>query len=143
MDDGITVETVWFDNDVIELSFRCSNRYFSGCAKMYAAHEAPSELANALVGFPSSKGDTRNFELGTFDRNYAGGGVRMHFHCLDSAGHAAVDIKLREHGCEGPGEVHSVALRIRVEAAGIDEFVRQLKAMKVQTGATASLRPPK
>ena len=64
----------------------------------------------------------------------------MHFYCSDMAGHAAVDVKLRSHACNTMGEVGSVALRIPVEAAAIDLFAMQVRAMdEEQIGVTAHL----
>jgi len=97
-------------------------------------------MAEALSGFPSHTADSRNFELGTFNPNYAGGGIRMHFYCRDSVGHAAVDVKLRGGACVALGEVESVALRIPVEAAAIDAFLVQVRGMDTkEIGANARL----
>jgi len=67
----------------------------------------------------------------------------MHFHGLDSVGHAAVDVKLRGDACEGLGEIESVALRIPIEAAAVDTFVRQLRTIGKTIGAGASLHKAK
>ena len=67
----------------------------------------------------------------------------MQFYCLDSSGHLAVEVKLRGDGCAAMGEVESVALRIPLEAAAIDDFVTQLRSMKVVDGASARLEMAK
>ena len=98
-------------------------------------------MADQLNGFPSKADDCRDVELGTFEANYADGGIRMHFHCLDSVGHAAVDVQLRGDACKAMGEVQSAALRIRVEAAGIDSFLVQVRGIDTgQIGASAYLK---
>ena len=140
MKSGIEFEIVWFDQDVVELRVNSSNGRFSGQAKLYLGRGRLSETADRLQGFPSNSTDSRDFELGTFNPNHAGGGVQMHFYCLDMAGHAAVDVKLRSDACKTVGEVGSVALRIPVEAAAIDSFAVQIRAMdEEQIGAAAHL----
>ena len=140
MKSGIKLEVVWWDQDVSQFQVRCSNGRFSGHASIYVSHDDLSKMAEALTGFPSHAADTRNFELGTFNPNHADGGIRMHFYCLDSVGHAAVDVKLRGDACVALGEVESVALRIPVEAAAIDSFLEQVRGMNTEEiGATACL----
>lgn len=63
----------------------------------------------------------------------------MHFHCLDSAGHAAVDVKLRGDACRAMGKMESAAFRICLEAAAIDSFVAHIQKMEKVSGATIYL----
>lgn len=137
MENGIILQVIWFDEDLLEVTFKCSNGYFSGQAEIYLAHDRASELAAALHGFPFSPTDSRDFELGTFNPNHADGGARMHFSVLDSAGHSAVDVQLRGDGCTALGEIESVALRIPIEAAGVDNFIGQLLSIGKNIGAKA------
>ncbi len=137
---GIEILVIWWDPDLLEVLFSCSNGYFSGQAEIYLTHGRLSEMAEALSGFPSHPKDSRDFELGTFNPNHADGGVRMHFHCTDSVGHAVVEVKLRGDACKGLGEVESVALRIPVQAAAIDSFVSQVRQINKEIGATAFLQ---
>jgi hypothetical protein len=145
VENGINLEVIWFDEveDLLEVLFSCSNGYFSGQAEIYVTRDALSKLANALNGFPSYPNDSRDFELGTFSPEHADGGVRMHFHVLDSVGHAAVDVKLRGDACKALGEIESVALRIPLEAAAVDTFIRQLRTIGKTIGASASLHKAK
>lgn len=139
MEKGINFEIIWFDQDVIEVVLTCSNGHFSGWAEIYLSHDDLPELADALRGFPSGVSDTRQIELGTLDPNYANGGARIQFYCSDSSGHAVLEIQLRGDRCKALGEVESVALRMPIEAAGVDSFVHQLVLMKSTIGASASL----
>jgi hypothetical protein len=145
VENGINLEVIWFDEveELLEVLFSCSNGYFSGQAEIYVTHEVLSKLANGLNGFPSYPNDSRDFELGTFNPEHADGGVRMHFHGLDSVGHAAVDVKLRGDACKALGEIESVALRIPIEAAAVDNFIRQLRTIGKTIGASASLHKAK
>ena len=139
MENGINLEVVWFDEieDLVEVVFRCSNGYFSGQAEIYVSCDGLSKLADAISGFPSHPGDSRDFELGTFNPDYADGGARLHFFCKDSAGHAVVEVKLRGDGCKGLGEAESVSLLIPIQAAGVDEFIKQLRRIGKTLGASA------
>ncbi len=140
MERGIGLEVTWSDEHMFEVLFKCSNGFFSGRAEMYLDYGTPSKFADTLKGFPTSPADTREFEMGTFNPQHADGGVRMRFYCVDSPGHAAVDVRLRGNASAGLGEAESVALRIPIEAASIDDFVRQLKSMDSSIGASAFLR---
>ena len=134
---------MWMDQDVLEFLFSCSNGRFSGHAEIYLSHDKLSELAEGLSGFPSHTKDSRDFELGTFNPDHADGGIRMHFCCTDSLGHAVVEVKLRGDASKGLGELESVALRIPIQAAAIDSFVSQIKQMENLVGATAYLQMAK
>jgi hypothetical protein len=140
MKNGIQFEIVWSDQDVVQFRVECSNGRFCGSATLYMSHDDMRRLADRIRGFPANPSDVLSFELGTFDPKCADGGIKLHFYCKDSVGHAAVDVKLRGDACQGMGEPESVALRIPVEAAGIDSFIAE--AMRIDTqqiGATASL----
>jgi hypothetical protein len=137
---GVEFEVFWGDHDVVELRVMCSNGYFAGWAKIYVGHDVLPKMVERLKGFPSTASDSRDFQLGTFDPKCANGGVRMYFYCVDSVGHAALEIKIRGDRCAALGEVESVALRIPIDAAGVDSFIAQVTAMDTeQLGATARL----
>jgi hypothetical protein len=136
---GIEFEVIWWDHDLVEFSIRCSNDRFSGQAKVYLSHDDLPQTAEGLTGFPTHANDARDFDLGWSNSNLAG--VHLHFYCLDSVGHAAVEVKLRSDDRETPGKAESVELHIPIEAAAVDSFVAQVKAMdKEPIGAAACLR---
>jgi hypothetical protein len=139
MEPGISIKVIYFDNDLIEIVFACANGYFSGQAEIYLALDDLAKLADSLSGFPSSASDAREVKLGTFNPSQADGGVLMNFCCRDSRGHGMVEIKLRGDGCNGFGEVQSVALRIPIEPAAIDVFVAQLRQIDSTNGVVAFL----
>lgn len=145
MGNGIKLSVVWFDEveDQLQVLFRCSNGYFAGQAEIYVSSERLSDFGNVIRGFPSSPADSREFEVGTFNPEYADGGARMRFFCEDSAGHAVVEVKLRGGASQGMGEVESVALRIPIQAAAVDDFINQLQGLEKEIGAAASLRQAK
>jgi hypothetical protein len=124
---GISVKVIWFDEDLVEILFRCSNDFLSGEANIYLEHNALADFANRLNGFPANVGDSRDITLGAQSSAEAKGGVQLHFSVLDSVGHSALDVKLRRDDCKAYGEIESVALRIPIDAAGVDSFVKQLR----------------
>ena len=78
--------------------------------------------------------------MGTFNPNHADGGVRLCCYCKDSLGHSVIEVRLRGDACKDMGEPESVALLLPVEAAAIDLFVTQVRAMDTgQIGAAAFL----
>jgi hypothetical protein len=137
---GIEVEVFWSDQDVIQCQVRCSNGRFSGVAEIYLSHDDLPRMVSALEGFPRSGTDSRELELGTFDPAWADGGIRLHCYCKDSAGHAVMEVTLRGDACKSLGEPESVALILPVEAASIDEFLIQVRAIDTeQVGSSAFL----
>ena len=141
MENGINLKVIWFDEveDLLEVEFSCSNGFFSGQAEIYVGSDDLSEFADALSRFPSRPDDSRDFELGTFNPDHADGGARMHFFCEDAAGHAVVEVKLRGDACRALGEMQSVALRIPIQAGGVDEFIKQLRGIGKTLGVSAYL----
>jgi hypothetical protein len=125
-DNGIVIEVVWVDDDLVELLVRASNRRFSGTAEVYVASDELAKLAEALRGFPTSPSDRREFELGTFDANYAGGGARLCFWCKDALGHALVAVSLRTDPRYHFRRSETAELVIPIEPSAIDSFVRHL-----------------
>ena len=124
--DGLSIEIIWFDQDVAEVFVACSNGHFSGGAAMYIGHEELGELADALRGFPAQTSDALSIELGTFIPNSAGGGCQVHFSCTNGAGHVQAQVRLQGELSDTTGSCESVALLLPVEANGIDSFVQEL-----------------
>jgi|RhiMetdeSRZDD1v2_1073273.scaffolds.fasta_scaffold132515_2 hypothetical protein len=136
MKPGIEVVIVYSDEDLLELLVRGSNGVFSGEARTYTNLETPRAVAETLRGFPTSRHDVRSVQLGAFDTASAGGGAALRFYCLDSAGHAAVDIRFRTDS-RYDGSVDEARFHIRIEAAAVDSFVNQLSRMSSPVGDAA------
>ena len=137
METGIQLTVEWLDDNLVGLRIRASNGSFSGVADVVVAADFARHLAETVVGFPRAAADRRSAELGTFDPEYAGGGVRLDFHTIDGAGHAVVDVVLRTDPHAGSPE--TAAFVIPLEAARIDEFIAQLGGMSLEPGAGARL----
>lgn len=136
---GIQISIVYTDEHLIELRIMASNGVFAGQVDVYADSDALTELAEMLRDFPGSQSDSREFEIGSFDAAYAGGGVGFRFYCVDSVGHAAAEVRLRSDPEMGGGVSDTMVVHVPVEAAAIDSFVVQLAGSVEMVGQTARL----
>jgi hypothetical protein len=137
---GIEISVIYADKDLLELRVQASNGVFRGQAEVYADLETLKKFANLLCEFPANNGDTREFELGTFDAAYAGGGAGFRFYCLDSVGHLLAEVKLRTDPRLRAGTSDVAMIHISVEAGGIDSFVGELEQMTPEVGQNAVLK---
>ena len=137
---GITLSIIYIDQDLIELKVQASNGHFKGETKLYANHDSLTVFAKSIGGFPSSADDNREFSLGNFDPKYGGGGVKFNFRFYDRTGRTVVEIKLRTDEDASNFDIsESAQFVIPIEAAAIDQFVKQLTNSKVEVGASATL----
>jgi len=128
-----------WDDDLIDVVFSCSNGRISAQVHAYLPHDALPTMATTLSGFASRATDRRDLALGALQLNLGSGGIQLHFHCLDSAGHPVCDVKLRNNQGKAFGEMESAAFRIPVEAASVDSFVGQLRNLKKLPGSEVFL----
>ena len=134
---GVEVEVTWRDEDVLLLEVSASNGIFAGRVEAYGALDMAAEWAAALEGFPRNRDDTREVSTGTFSDEYAGGGARLRFVVRDAAGHCAVRVQLR--AADMIRSTASAEFTIDVEAAAVDRFVADLRAMSTEVGQRAAL----
>jgi hypothetical protein len=137
MTSGLTIEIVWFDEDVVELLVSGSNGVFSGAARLYADREGLKKLSVFLKGFPQEPDERRLIEMGTFDPGFSGGGARLGLRCTDSAGHVALDVLL---ATQVENNRHQrVEFALQTEPAALDRFHTQVEALEIRVGARAEL----
>ncbi|HEY4380708.1 MAG TPA: hypothetical protein VGN01_10215 [Acidobacteriaceae bacterium] len=135
---GVAIRVVYFDADIYELRITATNGDFSGSVCLYVAIGQLGELADELSGFPRTSTDEREIELGTFERGYAGGGVRASFRCIDGAGHIQMRVRTEtDHNQDAPAQ--SVMLFLPIEPASIDKFVEELHALEDSRTGEAAL----
>jgi len=139
MDVGVKFQLIWYDNDVIKLLVSAWNGSFGGVAEIYEAIGDLETAASNLRGFPNNPRDQREIIFGNFDRKCAAGGVKLRFHCVDGAGHAYVEATM-DANYETGGTIQTVVLAMPVEAAAIDEFVRELQRLESDLSGTAYLK---
>ena len=144
MDPGLEIKYLWHDLDVLEVSIAASNGRFGGRAQAYIGHDDLRDAALTLEAFPATPRDSRELEIGNMDPQFAGGGASLRFFCTDNSGHAAVEILLVDPaqpqtnlGIRPPQSAHFFA---HVEAAAIDDFVRELRAFDPSESRSAFLR---
>jgi hypothetical protein len=139
MDIGFNFQWIWHDNSSLELRISAWNGAFGGVVDLYEAIGNLQIAADRLRGFPNSASDRRELVFGNFDRKFAGGGVRMRFHCIDGSGHAYVEATI-DAKYETGGTVQTVLLAMPVEATAIDKFVQELERLEAIRSGTAHLR---
>jgi len=130
MENGVELWVIWNDNDMIELEISGSNGLFSGKTLTYDDPDAPGSAAKVLAGFPANREDVRELHFGSSLKAANKGAAYMRFRCNDSACHVAVDVEIRSDNRDEPGQ--SVRFVLPVEAAGVDIFVEQLRALQAE-----------
>lgn len=134
---GVQIEVTWGDDDVLLLEVSASNGVFAGRVEAYGALDMAAEWAAALEGFPRHRDDSREVSTGAFSDEYAGGGAALRFVVRDAAGHCAVSVRLR--AADMIRSTASAEFTIDVEAAAVDRFVADLRAMSTDVGQRAEL----
>ena len=139
LEQGLRIEVIWFDADLLELRVQASNGRFAAVCDLYAPHTAPSELAALIEGFPRSADDAREVVLALLHLKFAGGGVRMIFRCTDPLGRAEVHLDVQQPIGNGP-ERETASFAVGIEPAAVDRFVAAVRRMHSEVGSHAHLR---
>ena len=134
---GIEIEVTWGDEHVLQLEVSASNGVFAGRVEAYGALDIAAQWAAALEGFPRDRDDCREVSTGASSDEYAGGGASLRFVVRDASGSSAVLVRLRASDMVRP--VASAEFTIAVEAAAVDRFVAELRAMSTDVGQRAVL----
>ena len=136
---GIEISMPWYDESIVELRVAASNGVFAGQVKFYAGYGELKALAERIAGFPARIGDERIFKIAE--------AVEMRFRCIDAPGHAVVEVSLRDEpratttpSTRMPAASQSVFLAVAIEAAAIDDFVRELALVERKREGAARLR---
>jgi hypothetical protein len=61
----------------------------------------------------------------------------MHFHCVDRAGHAAIEVTIEDD--DTYYSAASAQLSLQVEAADIDRFIKRLRELEKERSGEAVL----
>ncbi len=138
MEIGLQFELIHRDNDLVEVRVSAWNGVFGGSSDVYVNKGEVCSIAEKLAGFPTSRSDVRDFTLGAFDPESAGGGVYMKFSCIDGLGHAHLEARI-ESGDNSVGLRQSVILCLPIEASAVDSFVGELRGLEQTHNGMASL----
>ena len=138
MQRGLTITIVDVDADYLGIDIRASNDRFGGSARIYAGLTELSEFADRIAGFPTSSADERNYEFGNRGRKFAGGYCSLRFRCIDSVGHARLEVALEDH--DQLHESASAEFGFPVLAAEVDRFTARLRELEKDQDGSALLQ---
>jgi hypothetical protein len=139
MEAGFKFEEIYRDGDVLEVRVSGWNGAFGGVANVYVGIRRLDEIATLLQGFPSSITDSREFTLGAFGGEFAGGGISLRFRTCGGAAHVVVESTI-EANSDSAAPRQCVVLLLPTEAAAIDSFVEELRAIDRKQTREARLR---
>lgn len=139
MEAGFKFEEIYRDGDVLEVRVIGWNGAFGGVANVYVGIGRLGEVATLLQGFPSSVTDDREFTLGAFGGEFAGGGVSLRFRTCGGAAQVVVESRI-EADSDSAAPRQSVVLIMPTEAAAIDSFVEGLRSIDRNQAREARLR---
>jgi hypothetical protein len=134
MEHGLRVRYLYHDDDILEVEVSAFNGRFAGSTALYIGRDELSLSANALRSFPNSRSDERDLTWGAFGPESAGGALRLHFRCVDSALHVQVSAQIED----SEGTQSAVMLAV-VEPAAIDSFIPELRRIERELGGDAIL----
>lgn len=137
----ISIEKVWFDDDVTELKVSVCNGRSVFTNKVYVGNHQILELFNALNVFKTHYyGGLKDILLGTFGREYANGAfsARLHF---PKPGPLYIATHQQSEHFEFKGqEVASEAkMYLKTEPVLLDNFIQELKGLSNGINDVATL----
>ena len=133
----LRLEVVWADVHMVEIVARASNGRFCGALEIYTTGETLKELADGLVGFPSTPAQTVEYEEGERG-SYAF--LSLKFYCADNLGHLGLLVQMEEAGrADHPDERTETQFVLSCEAAAVDRFRQQLARMAASESGSATL----
>ena len=136
----LSVEVVWFDEDMLELAFSARSSKFAGQTTFYAALDEAERFAKHIEGFPSRADDSREYEFGgSTVPGY--GGAKLRLTCKDGTGHLVAQATIYRTPDSGPVRVaESATIEFASVPSAVDSFVEDLRRMRVRIGDVAVLR---
>lgn len=145
MEPGLRIQFQWFDQDVDEIAISASNGDFSGRTRAYIETDSLFASASALTGFPKHASDVRELQFGDSAENSAGGWARLRFSCRDAAAHSIVEIQIKSKNELRPSaqwntEPQAAHFFAEIEAAAVDDFVRELQQVSQRKNGIAQFR---
>jgi hypothetical protein len=137
---GFELELIWLDDHMLEFRATASNDHFYGETTFYAALDEANTFATAIAGFPTSIGDSREYEFGGIELpGY--GCVKLRFSCRDGLGHLAIMISIKTYSLFEGQSIESSTLVLHSDPASIDTFVHELRRIQLRSGEKARLSP--
>jgi hypothetical protein len=141
MKSGIEFSLIYYDDDLLELCIRASNGIYSGETKVYCSHDIIQKIKKALIGFPKSNNDSREFEIGSVSSEDTSGGAVLNFYCVNKSAHTNVHIQIQRNSGDSLNVLlESSSFNIKIEASTIDSFIKELEDIGTTIGATAFIK---
>ena len=137
MEIGLLFAIIYTDSDLVEVRITAWNGIFGGTADVYLGTNQLGDVATQLQNFPCNCTDVREVTLGSFGQQTAGGGVKLRFF-NDKSCHAHIEARI-ESGQDFAGITQFVAMLLPIEAASLDSFVLQLRAINEGNKSEAKL----
>jgi hypothetical protein len=125
------------DDDYLGIEIRACSDRFAGSARIYAGLDELSAFADQLVGFPEDNEDQRTHEFASREPHVAGGYCGLRLHCVDRAGHVAVDVTIEDD--DDRYAPASAQMSFRTEAAAVDIFIASLREIQFKKSGAATL----
>src|SRR5437660_63056 len=129
----LSLDVIWTDPDLVECRVRAASESFAASADIYFTVESLREFADAVVGFPTSAKDHREFA--SENSPSVGNSFRLLLDCVDDAAHAVATVELGD----GQDSCPSAIVRLPVYATGVVLSVAALRAMSATDKASAPL----
>ena len=136
---GLEFEITWLDETFMQFRVSGSNGIFGGGSHIYGTFEEFKNFASLLKGFPTTSGDRREYEAGSFTQENAEGGLKISFSCTDSIGHIEARVVVKENGAGSERKPDFSEFSLKIEPASIDRFVESLEQIQIKIGAKSVL----
>jgi hypothetical protein len=132
---GVSVEIVYFDEDLVKLATIVSTGRWRGRARAYTVPQDIAKFATDLERFVSGTVGAAEFTAGA-DNGI--GLIALRFYRIDRAGHIVCHVRLASGGlpthCR-PEQVSRFAVEVGAEAWAVHQFARQLAELsRTQSG---------
>jgi hypothetical protein len=138
MDRSLIVEYLYHDGDIVEVNVSVWNGRFGGQTALYLEHGQLRSIVETLMGFPNNFSDIRQFSLGAFGKEFAGGAAALTFSCKDMAGHTQIVVHLEADQWK-EAALEEVRLYFEFEPAALDRFVAELASIDSDLCGRATL----
>lgn len=135
---GLKLEVISYDDDIIELQASASNNSFFASTSFYASYNEHLDFANFIEGFPRSIDESKEYEFGIPE--FDGYGItNIKFNCKNGGGHILVCVTIQSFS-EDINCSESATLFFETIPSEIDSFVKSLRKIKIEIGASAMLQ---
>jgi len=137
----ISIEKVWFDDDLIELKISICNGKSLFTNKVYVGSHQILELVNSLNIFKNHYyGGLKDILLGQFGREYANGAFSARLHFPKPGPLYIATHQQSEHfEFKGQEEASEAKMYLKTEPVLLDNFIQELKGLSNGINDVATL----